>query len=71
MISAVAVDPYSRRQLFANAAIAASRVGSYPCATRRISPLCPLAHIRSKEKSPGTAGAQVCRLSIQPQRLER
>jgi hypothetical protein len=37
MISAVAVDPYSRRQLFANAAIAASRVGSYPCAARRIS----------------------------------
>ena len=34
---------YSRRQLLANAAIAASRVGWYPCAARRISPLWPLA----------------------------
>jgi hypothetical protein len=30
---------YCRRQLLAKAAIAASRVGSYPCAARRISPL--------------------------------
>jgi len=33
---------HCRRQLLANAAIAASRVGSCPCAAGRISPLCPL-----------------------------
>jgi hypothetical protein len=36
---------YSRRQDLANAAIAASRVGSYPYAARRMSSLWPLAHI--------------------------
>src|SRR5262245_45956640 len=34
--------------LFANAAIAASRVGSYPCAARRRSSLWPLAHIQGR-----------------------
>jgi 3-octaprenyl-4-hydroxybenzoate carboxy-lyase len=37
---------YSLRQLLANAAIAASRVGSYPSAARLMSPLWPLAHIQ-------------------------
>src|SRR5262245_32476668 len=39
---------HSRRQLLANAFIAASRVGSYPCVARLISPLCPLAHIQGR-----------------------
>jgi hypothetical protein len=39
---------YSRRQDLANAAIAASRVGSYPYAARRMSPLWPLAHIHGR-----------------------
>jgi hypothetical protein len=41
-------ERHSRRQLLANAAIAASRVGSEPCAARRISPLWPLAHIHRR-----------------------
>jgi hypothetical protein len=36
--SQIAQRSHSLRQLFANAAIAASRVGSYPCAARRMSP---------------------------------
>ena len=38
---------YSRRQLLANAAIAASRVGSWPCAARiTVAAEWPLAHIQ-------------------------
>jgi hypothetical protein len=43
--SPMAGRAYCRRQLSANAAIAASRVGSYPCAARRMWPLWPLAHM--------------------------
>jgi hypothetical protein len=37
---------HSRRQLLANAAIAASRVASWPCVAQLISPLWSLAHIQ-------------------------
>jgi hypothetical protein len=41
-----------RAKLLANAAIAASRVGSYPCAARRISPLWLEAHIQGRALRP-------------------
>jgi hypothetical protein len=50
---------YSRRQDLANAVIAASRVGSYPYAARRMSPLWPLAHIHGR--SSGATGERKMR----------
>jgi hypothetical protein len=44
----------------ANAAIAASRVGSYPCAAQRISPLWPLAHIQGRPCDAARRGARAC-----------
>ena len=55
---------YSRRHDLANAAIAASRVGSYPWAARRMWPLWPLAHIHGR--SCGAIGTLKMRPTMMP-----
>jgi hypothetical protein len=44
-------ERHSRPHDFANAAIAASRVGSCPCAARSMSPLWPLAHFHDSARA--------------------
>src|SRR5262249_47050847 len=61
----VVLRAHSRRQLFANAAIAASRVGSQPCVGVPSS-LCPKACVHIHDMPTGTAAAFMMRPTTTP-----